>query len=170
MSQKFKRKLVITIKFTCHITITIIYKHKIKYQEDSSFVKVRIKCMRLISQEGSFQTKKVWNLLPGGWDSQENQPQIHLKLEKNFEEDSKLVWVLENEREKLHIRVQFTNIVRESWKELWRNSFQMIITSSARESWKEIWSALMTMTSRIRHNLISFLSLRLKRTLKKSFI
>ena len=39
----------------------IIYKHKIRYQEDTASFKVPIECIRLISQEGSFQTKKVWN-------------------------------------------------------------------------------------------------------------
>ena len=68
--------------------ITIIYKHKIKYQEDTVFFKVPIECIKLVSQEGSFSNQKGLKLLPRGWDSQENQPQIHQKLEKNFEENN----------------------------------------------------------------------------------
>ena len=58
--------MVITIKFTCHITITIIYKHKIKYQEDTVFFKVPIECIRLVSQEGSFSNQEGLKLLPRG--------------------------------------------------------------------------------------------------------
>ena len=94
----------------------------------------------LVSQEGSFLTKRLRRTLKGLSFSRKSATNTsNLKLEKNFEENSKSVWVLKDERKKLHIKMKVkllvpllrinpkSNFIKESWKELWRNSFQMKI-------------------------------------------
>ena len=49
-------KMVITIKFTCHITI--IYKHKIWYQEDTTLSKFRLIVSGLSPNKGVFKPRR----------------------------------------------------------------------------------------------------------------